>query len=118
VLEPIQIDTSPAHMTISEATGSSLSGNYPGEVRRWVLLAGIPMLGACVCIALAIGTPLSWFYGGVVLFGPGMGVAAIIYLSITTDTNGQPAPQTTRAPRLTQAAEKPPAQQQQQQTLA
>lgn len=62
--------------------------DYPSESRRWIVLIGVPMVGACVCIALAIGTSVTWLYGGAVLLGPGFGVAAIIYLAMSTDTNG------------------------------
>jgi len=61
---------------------------YPGEVRRWLTFAGLPMLAACVCVGLAFGTSFRWLYGGAILFGPGIGVLMIIYLAITSDTNG------------------------------
>jgi hypothetical protein len=61
---------------------------YPDEVRRWLIFAGLPMLAACVCIGLAFGTSFRWLYGGAIAFGPGLGVLMIIYLAITSDTNG------------------------------
>ena len=71
-----------------EAPEASLSETYPNEVRRWVLLIGIPMLAASTCVALAIGTSLHWLYGGALVFGPFMGGTAIIYLAISSDTEG------------------------------
>ena len=53
-----------------------------------MLIAGLPMLAACICIGLAFGTRFHWFYGGAIAFGPGLGILAIIYLAIGTDTNG------------------------------
>lgn len=77
----------PPPAVVSAPAGRRLDG-YPAESRRWIVLIGVPMLGACVCIALAIGTSVMWLYGGAVLLGPGFGVAAIIYLAMSTDTNG------------------------------
>lgn len=88
MLEQVRVETSRPPLAVVEVPACSLSEEYPGEVRRWAVLIGTPMLGASVCVALAIGTSLSWLYGGAVLLGPGMGVAAIIYLAISTDTNG------------------------------
>jgi hypothetical protein len=58
------------------------------EMHRWTLMLGILMIAACVCVALAFGTHYHWFYGGAILFGPGLCVLAIIYLAISSDTNG------------------------------
>jgi hypothetical protein len=67
----------------------SLVDQYPDEMRRWTVWFGVPMLCACAFIMLAIGTSASWLYGGVVLFGPGLGVGAIMYLAMSSDTNGR-----------------------------
>jgi hypothetical protein len=75
--EPAAADT----VRVSEA-------GYPNEVSRWILVFGTPMLAACLCIGLAFGTRFAWFYGGAIAFGPGLGVLAIIYLAISSDTNG------------------------------
>jgi hypothetical protein len=67
----------------------SAAGAYPDELNRWTLFLGIPMLAACVCIGLAFGTRFHWFYAGAIAFGPGLGILAIIYLAISSDTNGE-----------------------------
>jgi hypothetical protein len=46
------------------------------------------MLGAAVCVALAVGTSHAWMLGGSVLLGPGGVLAAIVYLALSTDTSG------------------------------
>jgi hypothetical protein len=52
------------------------------------MFIGLPMLGAAVCVAVAVGTSHSWTLGGAVLLGPGGVLAAIVYLALSTDTNG------------------------------
>jgi len=57
-------------------------------VRRWAMLLGLPALGAAVCVAVAVSTSYTWVFGGAVLLGPGGVLAAIVYLALSTDTNG------------------------------
>lgn len=84
----IQLAAAAAHPT----EPPSVETLYPDEVKRWLLTVGLPMLAACVCIGLAFGTSFRWFYGGAIAFGPGIGVLAIIYLAISSDTNGTATP--------------------------
>jgi hypothetical protein len=83
----------PAQLQVGVSTTAprptqTLESLYPGEVRRWLIFAGLPMLAACICVGLAFGTSFRWLYGGAIAFGPGLGVLMIIYLAITSDTNG------------------------------
>jgi hypothetical protein len=105
VQQQIRIASTSSPFTVVLTRAASLSEQYPAEIRRWTLVIGTPMLLAASCVALAIGTSLHWMYGGVVLFGPGMGVAAIIYLSISTDTNGIHTPVTELASPSTRVVE-------------
>lgn len=75
----------PARLSLVPPT---LEAEYPHEMRRWILYFGGPLLGACVCIALAFATPYPWLFGGAILLGPGVSIGAIIYLALSTDTNG------------------------------
>ena len=77
-----------AQLVVSGPTAAAQEALYPDEPKRWMLIVGSPMLAACVCIGLAFGTRFSWLYGGAIVFGPGIGVLAIIYLAISSDTNG------------------------------
>ena len=86
---PIELSSAEAAAPRSAATLESL---YPGEIRRWLIFAGLPMLAACLCVGLAFGTSFRWLYGGGIVFGPGIGVLMIIYLAITSDTNGWSVP--------------------------
>ena len=74
-------------LAVVEPPEASLSEKYPNEVRRWTLLMGIPMLAASASVALAFGTSLHWLYGGALL-APFVGGFAIIYLAISSDTEG------------------------------
>lgn len=69
-------------------TPTSLSERYPGEERRWVVLLGLPAVGAAICVAIAVSTSHAWVFGGAVLLGPGGVLAAIVYLALSTDTSG------------------------------
>jgi hypothetical protein len=64
----------------------------PKELRRWTLAFGAPMLAASIFMATAIGTGISWFLLGCLVFGPGVGIVTLVYLGITSDTNDYPEP--------------------------
>ena len=83
-----QTEVAVENPTATTPSETQLEQLYPDEMKRWILLLGTPMLAACVCIGLAFGTRLHWFYAGAIAFGPGLGVLAIIYLAISSDTNG------------------------------
>jgi len=72
----------------AEPGSRPLEALYPDEANRWIRTVGIPMLASCICIGLSFGTRFDWFYAGAIAFGPGLGVLAIIYLAISSDTNG------------------------------
>lgn len=87
---PIEIaapPAAPARISLVPAV-PSLEAQYPHEMRRWILYFGGPLLGACICVALAFATPYAWIFGGAILLGPGVSIGAIIYLALSTDTNG------------------------------
>jgi hypothetical protein len=62
--------------------------SYPNEERRWMRVLGIPALFACIFMAAAIGTGIHWLIVFCLIFGPGVGVLSIIFLAISSDTNG------------------------------
>jgi hypothetical protein len=66
--------------------------SYPNEERRWMRVLGIPMLATCVFMATAIGTSIHWLIAFCLAFGPGVGVVSLVYLAISSDTNGDNAP--------------------------
>jgi hypothetical protein len=89
LLEQVDTGSSRPQLAIAQALPVASAEPYPDEIRRWTVLLGLPMLGACLFIALAIGTSLTWLYGGAVLLGPGVGIGAIVYLAMSSDTNGR-----------------------------
>lgn len=85
---PIKVESSNPRPALVTAAPISLSERYPHELRRWVVLLVPPVLVACAFIGLAIATPYAWLFAGALVIGPFGVVAAIIYLSMSTDTNG------------------------------
>lgn len=88
MLHPARVETSGSRLAVVEASPASLSEQYPHELRRWAVLLGLPVLCASAFIGIAIATPFAWLFGGAVVIGPFGVVAAIIYLAMSTDTNG------------------------------
>jgi hypothetical protein len=64
-------------------------GRYPSEAVRWQILFGLPMLVACIVMALTIGTGIHWLIALCLAFGPGGSVISLVYLAISSDTNGR-----------------------------
>ncbi|SRR6266852_1002444 len=89
MLRPIGVESHVPHLAVVEASPVSLLEQYPHELRRWAVLLCLPVLCASAFIGLAIATPFAWLFGGAVVIGPFGVVAAIIYLALSTDTNGR-----------------------------
>jgi hypothetical protein len=66
--------------------------SYPNEEGRWMRVLGIPMLVAGIFMATVIGTGVHWLIAFCLVFGPGVGVVSLIYLAISSDTNGDNVP--------------------------
>jgi len=60
------------------------------ELRRWLLALGIPMIAACAFTAAALGGLGAWLLAPAIVVGPGIGGIALIWLALSTDTNGAP----------------------------
>jgi hypothetical protein len=58
------------------------------ELRRWALFLGIPSLLSAAFFMVAIGTGQLWPIGGSLVTGPGLLIAVVIYLGLSSDTNG------------------------------
>jgi len=70
------------------AVSPSLEQLYPGEANRWMLFMGLPMLAAGVFVGLAFATSVLWYWAGVIVLGPGLGIAGLVYVTLSSDTNG------------------------------
>jgi hypothetical protein len=66
---------------------SEPQGGYPNEQGRWMLVFGIPMLVACIFMAMTLGTSIRWLLAFCLAFGPGVGVVSLVYLALSSDTN-------------------------------
>jgi hypothetical protein len=69
---------------------------YPNEAMRWQVLFGLPMLVACIAMAMTIATSIHWLIALCLAFGPGVGVVSLVYLAISSDTNGDIEPPAVR----------------------
>lgn len=58
------------------------------EVRRWLAWLGIPGLLACIFFAASLAGLGVWLLALAIIAGPGVGGVALIWLAITSDTNG------------------------------
>jgi hypothetical protein len=64
------------------------------ELRRWIAWLGGALLGASFFTALSLAGLGAWFILPAILAGPGVGGIALVWLALSSDTNGivaQPA---------------------------
>jgi NADH:quinone reductase (non-electrogenic) len=61
------------------------------EQKRWIRTLAIPFIAASALIAAALGGSGAWLVGFALLCGPGLGLAALLYLTFTSDANGDAA---------------------------
>ena len=74
------------------------------ELRRWVAWLGGALVGSCIFTALALAGLGAWLIAPAIVIGPGLGGIALVWLAITTDTNGLVAPIEAEEPVLAEAA--------------
>jgi hypothetical protein len=60
------------------------------EMRRWVTVLGGLMLVACAFTAAALAGLGAWLLLPAIIVGPGLGGIALIWLALSSDTNGAP----------------------------
>jgi hypothetical protein len=58
------------------------------ELRRWMVCLGIPTLGAAAFLAAALAGAGAWLMAPAIVVGPGIGGIALVWLALSTDTNG------------------------------
>jgi hypothetical protein len=70
-------------------TGTTLHADVEAkEMRRWVTVLGILMLAACAFTAAALAGLGAWLLAPAIVVGPGFGGIALIWLALSSDTNG------------------------------
>jgi hypothetical protein len=74
------------------------------ELRRWVAWLGGSMLGACVFTGAALGVLGAWLIAPAIVIGPGVSGIALIWLALSSDTNGVAAATVADEPILVEAA--------------
>jgi hypothetical protein len=58
------------------------------ELRRWMAWLGLPALTACVFLAASLAGLGAWLLAPAIVIGPGVGGVALIWLALSSDTNG------------------------------
>ncbi|HWB22873.1 MAG TPA: hypothetical protein VG652_08290 [Gaiellaceae bacterium] len=58
------------------------------EERRWLLMLGLPFIASASFFAATIGTGALWLLAPAMVLGPALLILAFVYLSITSDSNG------------------------------
>jgi hypothetical protein len=62
------------------------------ELRRWIIWLGGSLAGACIFTAAALAGLGAWLLAPAIIVGPGIGGIALVWLALSTDTNGVVAP--------------------------
>ncbi len=62
------------------------------ELRRWMAWLGIPTLVACAFLAASLAGLGAWLLAPAIVAGPGFGAVALVWLALSSDTNGASAP--------------------------
>lgn len=57
------------------------------EINRWAILLGIPFVLASLFFMAMLATGEAWLVAGSLVTGPGLLIAAVIYLSLSSDSN-------------------------------
>jgi NADH:quinone reductase (non-electrogenic) len=63
-------------------------GEGEREQRRWIRTLTIPLAASSALLAGAVSGAGVWLMGAALLCGPGLGIAALLYLALTSDING------------------------------
>jgi len=62
------------------------------EMRRWVTVLGSVTIAACAFTAAALSGLGAWLLAPAIVIGPGFGGVALIWLALSSDTNGSSQP--------------------------
>jgi hypothetical protein len=70
-------------------TGTTLQADVEAkEMRRWVTVLGSLTILACVFTAASLAGLGAWLLAPAIVVGPGFGGVALIWLALSSDTNG------------------------------
>jgi hypothetical protein len=58
------------------------------ETQRWIAVLGTLMMVSLAFTAAALGGYGAWLLGPAIVIGPGFGGIALIWLALSSDTNG------------------------------
>jgi hypothetical protein len=58
------------------------------EVHRWIAWLGLPTLAAAGFLGASLAGLGAWLLAPAIVVGPGVGAVALVWLALTSDTNG------------------------------
>ena len=82
----------PAQTVVAKPSPTPLgTARFPDEDedRVWLRLLALPFATMSVFLVALFGTGIGWFILPALVFGPGGGILAIVYLALTRDANAE-----------------------------
>ena len=74
--------------TNRDTTVRHARGGATTEEARWILTLGAPFAVAAASFMAAFGTGITWLIAPAIVAGPGAGVIGLVFLALSSDTNG------------------------------
>jgi hypothetical protein len=71
---------------VAAPTGAAMES---AEVNRWIRLLTVPFVLSAAFFMALLSTGQLWLVGGVLVTGPGLLIMSFIYLSMSSDSNGE-----------------------------
>ena len=88
LLSPARLAPAPQRSASAEAIVVDRAGEA-AEVNRWALLLGLPFVLSSLFFMAMLATGDAWLIAGSLVTGPGLLIAMVIHLSLSTDTNSR-----------------------------
>jgi hypothetical protein len=63
-----------------------VSSASAAEISRWLRVLALPFFGPCAAIAATFATGYEWLMAPAVVLGPGLGIVALTYLALSSDS--------------------------------
>jgi len=77
-----------AQPVLHQVAAPTLAALESAEVNRWIRLLTIPFVLSAAFFTALLVTGQLWLVGGVLITGPGLLIMSFVYLSMSSDSNG------------------------------
>jgi hypothetical protein len=77
-----------AQPVLYEVAAQTAASVASAESNRWMRLLAVPFVLSASFFMALLATGQLWLVGGVLVTGPGLLIMSFIYLSMSSDTNG------------------------------